>query len=365
MGQSFASQNIEAWNQLVRVFSHLGIQKRTKNLLEIAGRRNLENVSSNILGFFLNPNEDHRFGDLVLASLLDLACPEVGGHDFKLNEVDVRREVCCTPSDKKLDIVVSLSTHLIGIENKIDAPVYNDLELYGRFLDALAARENKRAAKVLLTLRPLKVLANMHGFRHVRYADLFERIHGRKGATMVDKNDKYLLLLNDFMEALTRKQHGFTLDSNFLNFVKQNETQLFRLYRLLDHFASQLEARIAAALDCVKFPSGFPPPLPFKGYKHDDDSDSIYVSLDCEVEIEPGCKIMLALCLEPSGWNVYAYAPHRGGGAKIQKLVRAVNGKDDGWFRHLAPDESHENAAKAYQRLLDRAEAKMKQLRKV
>src|ERR1041385_7792226 len=125
MSCSAISDQIDEWNALLKQF--VPSPKVNKGFLQVAGRGNLENVTSNILAFFLNPDEDHGLGSLVLESLLDLVCPGIDSQEYRPGDVSVRREVCCVVSDGKLDILVSLRGHLIGLENKVDALVYNDL----------------------------------------------------------------------------------------------------------------------------------------------------------------------------------------------------------------------------------------------
>lgn len=46
------------------------IPKKEKTFMEVSGYPHYENVCSNILSFYFNPNEEHRLNDIVLKSLL-------------------------------------------------------------------------------------------------------------------------------------------------------------------------------------------------------------------------------------------------------------------------------------------------------
>src|ERR1041385_5227974 len=126
MSCSAISDQIDEWNALLKQF--VPSPKVNKGFLQVAGRGNLENVTSNLLAFFLNPDENHGLGNIVLESLLELVCPATDSQGCRPGEVEIRREErcilagqqSCLRTDKKLDIFIPLPKHVVGIENKVD-----------------------------------------------------------------------------------------------------------------------------------------------------------------------------------------------------------------------------------------------------
>lgn len=114
--------------------------------MELSGYPHLENVYSNILAFFLDPGCEHGFGSLFLQSLLCVAGYETIQDD---EAVEVKTEES-TMSRKRIDLVISTDTLIVGIENKIYQPLHNDLEDYGRHLAEQA--NERRVCKILLGL---------------------------------------------------------------------------------------------------------------------------------------------------------------------------------------------------------------------
>jgi hypothetical protein len=101
--------------------------------MEIAGYPHYENVCSNILAFYLDPEEVHGLGTLVLDALarvgsIAAADEGVGGN------VSVEREVI-TDNGNRIDILIETDAHAILIENKIYASVENPLKDYAAYLD--------------------------------------------------------------------------------------------------------------------------------------------------------------------------------------------------------------------------------------
>jgi hypothetical protein len=140
---------LNAATTLLDEFSKLPARvERPPTFMEIAGYPHYENVCSNILAFFLDPDEPHGLGILVLnafASAGDIAAAEeeVGGN------VSVEREVI-TDAGNRIDILIESDTHAVIIENKIFAGAGNHFADYAAYLDRRASDE-RATHKFLLT----------------------------------------------------------------------------------------------------------------------------------------------------------------------------------------------------------------------
>ena len=106
-----------------------------------------ENKTSEILAFFLNPNESHGQGTAFLAEFVSLLCDE----DIVINDVEVICEKRID-NDRRIDLYVKLKDWILAIENKIwarDQP--NQLKDYSTFLE----KESKGMYQ-LFYLKPFK-----------------------------------------------------------------------------------------------------------------------------------------------------------------------------------------------------------------
>ena len=127
-----------------------GRVERPRTFMEIARYPHYENVCSNILAFFMDPEESHGLGTLVLDALtsagnITTADQGVGGN------VSVEREVV-TRDGNRIDILITSYDHAILVENKIYASVINPFDDYAAYLDKIAGA--RRNDKILLTLYP-------------------------------------------------------------------------------------------------------------------------------------------------------------------------------------------------------------------
>jgi PD-(D/E)XK nuclease superfamily len=71
------SESQRNYERFLNRFGCLRLQRKPKTLLEIARFPHSELAHSNILAFFLDPNEEHGLGDTFLNSLLKTADSEL------------------------------------------------------------------------------------------------------------------------------------------------------------------------------------------------------------------------------------------------------------------------------------------------
>ena len=105
--------------------------EKKQNFFQIAGFPHYENVSSNVLKFFLS-------NKLILKSLLNCALIDFNIYDDSIH--DVNREVL-TENGNRIDIFVNTNKYIIGIENKINAGLDNPIDDYSNYLMDRAKKE--------------------------------------------------------------------------------------------------------------------------------------------------------------------------------------------------------------------------------
>ena len=83
------------------------IPSKEKTFMEVAGYPHFENVCSNILAFYLNPNEEHKLNDLVVSALLKVVSQKNGAmyENIDVSYFNVHREFA-TINGNRIDIVM-------------------------------------------------------------------------------------------------------------------------------------------------------------------------------------------------------------------------------------------------------------------
>ena len=188
------------------------IPKNEKTFLEISGYPNYEVVCSNILAFYLNPNEEHGLKDIVLMSLIETVQENSSINLEKINisNLEVFREYY-TLKGNRIDLVLKNQEIVIGIENKINAFVNNDLTDYANTLNKL----NNKAIKILLTVNDERKAIENSDFINITYRELFKRLKNKLLNYKI-KNNKWYIYLIDFINNI----EGYEVDSKMNNEIR-------------------------------------------------------------------------------------------------------------------------------------------------
>lgn len=112
--------------------------KKTKNIFDILGVKNKENINSRVLGYFLDENEEHKFKNLFFDSLKQIIGSKVPDLDleiysgkYRVISEDITYRVNKESlKQKRIDLSIEGENWCIIIENKIYHKIANPLEAY-------------------------------------------------------------------------------------------------------------------------------------------------------------------------------------------------------------------------------------------
>ena len=201
---------------LLHDFESLPDTFKSESIFDIAGYPHYENVCSNILAFYLNPNNEHGLGNLLFSSLMNLA----GGSESQQDNIQVNREVS-TNKGGRLDIIIETDNQLIGIENKIFHHLNNDLADYSESIDKWAIFNQLDTIKVILSTRRE---TESYGFICITYEDFWARIREQLGSYITTSSQKWVLYLIDFMSSIDKLNgRNMEIDRNDQFFVDNED----------------------------------------------------------------------------------------------------------------------------------------------
>ena len=194
--------------------------------LEIAGYPHYENVCSNILKFYFNPNANHGFRDLLIKTFLqtlnysDIVIPP-------FNEIEVKREV--TTSNGRIDILIIAPEWIIAIENKIYHVLINDLIEYSDFLDKKF--KGRKIIKVVLSLK--EELENLSGgFVNVTYKDFLPQVDRGLFGMGISRDTPYKIYFQHFMTTITNLYKPVNMEKHEIDFLINNQDKISNLLAL-------------------------------------------------------------------------------------------------------------------------------------
>jgi hypothetical protein len=291
----------EKYLELIREFESLPKIVRSESIFEIAGYPHYENVASNILAFFLNPNNEHGLGQLILSSLLNLAAAD----ETNQRNVQVSREVY-TINGGRLDILIETDNYLIGIENKIYHYLANDLEDYSNSLDEWAKRNQLSVVKIILGIRKEQ---GSFGFICITYEELFSKVKERLGSYATTSSQKWILYLIDFMSTIEKlKGDDMEFNENDKFFI-ENEDRINLLVNARSSFLSKLNSKVRKLQEEIEKPDAC-------------EKQWIY-NKSCLVHDFnlSGNSIAFDLNLSPTGWELQLFGRNHPSNNYVTQLV--------------------------------------------
>ncbi|SFV69974.1 hypothetical protein MNB_SV-13-1311 [hydrothermal vent metagenome] len=239
----------EKYLKLLEKFQNLSKSTYSQTIFDVAGYPHYENVASNILAFFLNPNNEHGLDMLVLSSLLSL----VDINNTNQTNVQVSREKQ-TLNNGRIDIVVETDSLIIGIENKIYAHLTNDFEDYSNSIKQWA--NGREVIKIILGIKKEQEPSE---FKSITYDRLFTKVRERLGRYVTTSSQKWLLYFIDFMNTIEQLQGGnMEFDENDKFFMKNGDlveslvVKRNEFLLKLNNRVEQLKYKIGKVKNCKK-----------------------------------------------------------------------------------------------------------------
>jgi hypothetical protein len=201
---------------------------RPQTFMEIAGYPHYENVCSNFLAFFFDPEGPHDLGNLFLDALMEAVGAESAERSLGGN-VTVRREVG-TADGNRIDLLLKSDSHAVLIENKIFAAAVNPFEDYADYPDSLKNRSEESYAygnkiKVLLTSYPSREGSD-YGFRNLTHSGFASVVRARLGYYVSRADARYLTLMLDFLNTLENLGEGSRMNREFIELLANKSAEV-------------------------------------------------------------------------------------------------------------------------------------------
>ena len=290
------NEEIVAYERLLRSVTQLPpSQQHAPTFLEIAGYPHLENVASNILQFFLQPQGQHNLKELVLESLLALLSVPPQSISF----AEVRREVT-TQRGNRIDLVVKSETCILGIENKIYHAVHNDFADYWNYLET--QRRGRTSYGVVLALDVPPPAVPLHNFHAITYKQLLDQINMRVGEIKGIAQEPYTVFLYDWMQTISRLTETTALDPQMLAFFSEYHDEIHRLLREAGILKDEMRQKVKTLADLLAPDVQTIPSLLNDGLWRD--ARRLVDVLYYDFNGGDGLVVATSVVVEPGGWRI-------------------------------------------------------------
>lgn len=268
------TQTLKALQQLVDESAHFADshEEEEKDVFSLGGRGHYENPISDLLAFFLNPQEQHKFGDLFIVSLFECLTPEnyAGTISADANPPKVPidlsppdREVC-TNNGNRIDLLIKSKDEIIIIENKIYHWLANPLGDYRDYVEGQEEYAGKIKYLIVLGLslespadfaeKAAKAAWNSY---YVSYRKFLDALNKNVGSYLLQAtNNKWLVIMREFQLNLERMMKvTLPLEQEKVNFVAKNIPGIISVQHLWNDYLGYIKQRIIAKFDKSGQPS--------------------------------------------------------------------------------------------------------------
>ena len=227
----------QKYSKLLQEFDSLPRLKISKSIFDVTGYSHYENIASNILAFYFDPDNEHGLDDLLLRSLISLANSE----EVHINNVEVGREVS-TRGGGRIDFRIITDDQIIGIENKIFSKLHNDLEDYSSSIDHWVKDSGKDGSiKIVLSIRELECGS---GFINIIFSKCCAKIRENMGKYANTSSQKWSLYLIDFLTNLEKLGgKGMEINRNDRFFI-DNHHKIESLIEARKIFTQKLHSKV-------------------------------------------------------------------------------------------------------------------------
>lgn len=225
------------YHDLIAQFAALQRRPAEPTFLEIGGFPHYEQVISNFLAFFFNPQAEHGLNDLLLRAMQSAL-----GIEHLDADVTVETEV------EHIDIVVAGTSQAFAIENKI----YHHAEAnpFERYVQVMERRYPRQQRHFVLLALHAEAGASRRaelvrfGYRTITYAQLFAALRPLMGQYAERASPRYWHLLIDLTKTIDNLARGSRFDMDTIQFFAENEQQLADLQREITNLRAHLREKL-------------------------------------------------------------------------------------------------------------------------
>lgn len=213
---------------------------KERTIFSLGGRGYYENAASDLLAFFLRPNEEHGLGALFLSSLFECmgeaSAPELSG-------VTIEREVS-TYCGNRIDLQIDGGDWCLIVENKIWHLQNNPFQDYEE-------HANRRSTKLYFAiLSPDGSSAVPDRWKGISYKDYCRVLRQSLGKAQFDTPlTKWYLFAREFILHLENEIYNPTMNTEQAMFFEEHENEFVAVKNLDIQYRKFLQESLKAKLD--------------------------------------------------------------------------------------------------------------------
>lgn len=214
------------------------LDNREKNFFETGARGHYENPTTDVLAFFLRPNEPHNLSHIFMEALA--SCFNLSSDPINFGEViSVKREVAVlneTNTNARIDLFIETTTTLYVIECKIYHHQYgNPFALYKNY-----AQEFTTSKKVVCGVLCINGESKAEGWYGLSYRKLAQELKLYLTQVSFDQPlNKWMIFAREFI-LLLESYYQMNINKHNLKFILEHAQDIEKLIALREETFNSL-----------------------------------------------------------------------------------------------------------------------------
>jgi len=223
-------------------------QPHEKTFFDTAIRNHYENPTTELLEFFLNPQESHELGDVFWKGFSDVVQAEIAREDeVSMGQVERLERECVTHSGNRIDLILETDSHLLLVEAKIYHQQNNPFNDYVKY--AKTRSKGKEILGLILSISGKSEARNWYG---ISYQQLVNAVRPYLAEQMLNSPmNKWNLFAREFLLHLESYYKIQNLDMNRVQFIFDHYQEIQELQKLKTNTIKEVVEKISQQLNLM------------------------------------------------------------------------------------------------------------------
>lgn len=223
-------------------------QPREKTFFDTAIRNHYENPTTELLEFFLNPQESHELGDVFWKGFSDVIQADLKNDtDVSIGQIERLERECVTHSGNRIDLMLETDTHLLLVEAKIYHHQNNPFHDYENYAKTRA--KGKEILGLILSISGKSEAQNWYG---ISYQQLVNAVRPYLAEQILSHPmNKWNLFAREFLLHLESYYKIQNLDMNRVQFIFDHYQEIQELQKLKTNTIKEVVEKISQQLNLM------------------------------------------------------------------------------------------------------------------
>ena len=221
-------------------------QPREKTFFDTAIRNHYENPTTELLEFFLNPQESHELGDVFWKGFSDVIQAEIGREcEVSIGQIEYLERERVTHSGNRIDLMLETDSHLLLLEAKIYHHQNNPFHDYVKYANTRS--KGKEILGLILSISGKSEATNWFG---ISYQQLVNAVRPYLAEQMLSNPmNKWNIFAREFLLHLESYYKIQNLDMNRVQFIFDHYQQIQELQTLKINTMRDIVEKISQELN--------------------------------------------------------------------------------------------------------------------